>query len=566
MSNFNPSGEMRRCGFNALTHFFFGTQKTQSGWEGPSTTGIRDIDIVMFTAQVIEQMTSPSKVLTSRDVTRDTDRTGLQYETMLLIIRSFANYDMKYNKGTEWNTEMSCGEGATMFDICQGNNRYAVFNSANRTRSRKIKSEVVFTLSGDHWTIEYNDAIQNQLSIRREFFVNLLFMCINAFKTHTDESAYTLYCVGRELALYSTATRGAANIPSYIAGIYNYVAKKRLEWDINITEVTQFIVNYSMLRSAIDLNINRGLAYSITEKYLVLMDRDFINGNFLNLNTNLDFITTDYTNFFSHSPTHNALFYQNVSKSPLTDFAVIIYKRVAGIKTLLEKNGLLKIDDTPKGSVRGNQWFANRENLLLVNRVCDTKALSVASLELYNKDYSNFDNCLEDYLIGFANVDTSNFTTVALGVTSSRQTGNELGRLNHLKFIILVAMRILYINGYRDDQDIIAGTFGEDKSPLDMTDDKFIEYFRKFASMNVPEQSPGGVPYDGMDRLIETLCIFGVFELAKVLIPLSTKPTKFKVSIKRILMSERIEGLNYRINTVYNLIMDIMNNDITVEI
>jgi hypothetical protein len=336
MSYFNPSSEYRRCGFNALTHFFFGKQQTEVGWPGPGRSVIKAIDIVMFTAQFIERMITPDKALVSGVVKQDALRTGLQYETMLIIIKTFAAYESRYEDGGEWNEHKLKGIDNCAHNISQGNDRYTVLSTINRDLSQKIKSDIVFSLNNDHWMINFNKPYMptsDNFSLRAEFFLNLFVMCVESIRVYSASNMFTLVSVCRELTRY---TNNRAGTPSdvdainYVWHLYIWMLRIRKTWYINVSEVTQFFLGYSILRNSVDLSVAKGTSSCIVGRYLSFMDKDFETISVGSPNTGVLFdakigeITNGFTNFYSNTPVHNALFCKDITKFTHKDISELI--------------------------------------------------------------------------------------------------------------------------------------------------------------------------------------------------------------------------------------------------
>jgi hypothetical protein len=207
MKFYNPDSERQRGGFNLLSFFFF-NKKEEPGWNGLSLP-VDTIDLVAFTTLFVEQrvMSAESSL-------------GVKYQTMLMIMRAFAEYDRRYQGRDN-------GEWLNMdFDnnICSGNKKYAVLYSNNKSASYKVPSQIVFTMFNNHWTVtfngEYVEPTEEDLSIRIEFFFNLFIMCVNSLKNYDSLSAILLGNVASRVVAHSKVPPEKIGFLSYIWEIY----------------------------------------------------------------------------------------------------------------------------------------------------------------------------------------------------------------------------------------------------------------------------------------------------------------------------------------------------------
>jgi hypothetical protein len=207
-----------------------------------------------------------------------------------------------------------------------------------------------------------------------------------------------------------------------------------------------------------------------------------------------------------------------------------------GMKTLLEKSGVLKISDKYKGSVYKNAWFANWEETIATSGSVDQKDP-------------------EKYLIGFNNLDTDSFASLGLGITSTVGPCNGYGSLTHLKFITGVVLCVLHNGGYKVPSD----------NPITMKDVKFIEFYNEICKMKKLELVDGAFGRVNFNAIFETLCVFGLFEFADLVSDYIPLKSTVKVSFKRI---SNVKDYNrtYSTSSVYSLLRDIVRNEMTIEL
>lgn len=539
MKYYNPNSERQRGGFNALS-FFLLNKEEGAGWLGLALPGgvspVNGIDLITFTALFIEQK-----------IMHIDGSLGLKYQTMLMIIRAFAEYEKQFpgrDHGVWQNMD-------TPGNICSGNRKYAVLYTNERGTSSRVPSEIVFSIYKNHWTIAFNgpggfvSPTEEDLSIRIEFLFNLFIMCASSMREYNAMNAYLLGIVGSRIVAHSAAKPNGTGLLLYIWEMYKWMSISKRNLNINISETTQLLVNYGIIRPVVEMNHEPGVSYSIMDNTWIFGDERFqknkgSGSDASNFASVFGQISKGYTNLFSHNPIHKALYARKITPSDLVDeFALEMLKRTSAMKTLLDQNGfLLKSKDHKWTNDEATAiWVKMRDGILAGSEEI--------ALDLANGKWESLDESIDEHLAPFGTLNDENYMTVALGISSFKEARSNPCTLSHLKFALTVILRWLHLAG-----------IGSLETPLtNYTDEEFTEFLKKLEDVKfeMPEEEP-----EGLDGVVETMIVYGFFELAA---KFNTAVTRKQVGFKRITKVPKTTRL-----TMGELLGLITTEGITVEL
>jgi hypothetical protein len=351
---------------------------------------------------------------------------------------------------------------------------------------------------------------------------------------------------------------------NYIWQLYILLNEIRINNPVNISEVTQLLLSYFILRSAVNYNYSYKYGtYNILEYFSQYYDKNFPKLAHTKENNYhqrvISCIPTNFTNFLTQDPVHLVLYANNLNNFDLEEFFIHFYKRISGIKTMLVNSGYINDDHYFKGGLPSTK-FKERDLLLMYSKGFPDATKTDEQKDLVDGTYLKIDKSPEYFLVQITKLSSDYLFSISIGESTYKTPGNYAGRLGHLKLLIMVLIRTLYNDGFNDTTGLIQkyGDCQGGDTIYNMTDEKFLPVFKEISNMATPVGE--SLNLRSRDMFIENLVAFGCFEIARIISQVGNDKCEFlkkRVYFKRISKST-IRELYPNIMTIEDVLEQII--------